>query len=72
MTKQRPWPNAAREARDRAAEELQRGVRALAPLVEGRVRFDRTETLRRQALALNVIQTALRHLESVGAQTRPE
>jgi hypothetical protein len=71
MTKPRPWPNNAAEARDRAAEELQQAARALRPLVRGH-RFDSTETLRRQAVALESVLTALRHLESVGAQTRPE
>lgn len=71
MTKPRPWPNNAAEARDRAAEEMQRAVRALRPLVNGQ-RLDSTETLRRQAVALEAALTALRHLEAVGAQTRPE
>jgi len=48
-----------------------RGLRSLRPLVEGDA-FDRTEVLRRQAVALDAFQSVLRHLESVGAQTRPE
>lgn len=59
------------EHRDRAAEELEGAVRLLQPLVRGD-RFDATETLRRQAGALDGMQTALRHLERAGAQTRPE
>jgi hypothetical protein len=43
----------------------------LRPLVEGE-RFDRTEVLRRQAVALSSAQAALRQLEAVGAQTRGE
>jgi len=69
MTKARQWPNNAKEARDRAAESLNEGVMALAPVVLQRVQFDRSETLRRQAVALYAMQTALRLLEGVGAQT---
>lgn len=72
MTKPREWPQIAKEARDRAAEELQDAARELRPLVTGELLFDRTETLRRQSAALAHILTALRHLESVGAQTRPD
>ena len=71
MTKCREWPNWAAEARDRSAEEALRGMRLLRPLVKGEP-FDRTETLRRQAQALDAFQTILRFLESVGAKTRPE
>jgi hypothetical protein len=71
MTDPRPWPNAAREARDRAAEEAVRGQRALRPLVAGE-RFDQTDTLRRLAVALDALQQIARFLESVGAPTRPE
>jgi len=71
MTRPRAWPNDARLARDRAAEEAQRGARMLRPLVAGE-RFDSTETLRRMAQALDAFQNILRFLESVGAQTRPE
>lgn len=72
MTKRREWPNVAREARDRAAEEINDAINALEPLVmEPDKRFDRTETLRRQSKALNAMQKAIRFLESVGAQTRP-
>jgi hypothetical protein len=67
----RLWPNVAKEARDRAAEEAQRGLWALRPLVEGVQLFDRTEILRRQSVALDALNTIARHLESVGAPTRP-
>lgn len=72
MTKAREWPNRAREARDRAAEEAVRGIRALRPLVSDGRRFDDTERLRRAAVALDALQTIARFLESAGAQTRPE
>lgn len=72
MTKVREWPNRAREARDRAAEEAVRGIRALRPLVADGRRFDETERLRRAAVALDALQTIARFLESAGAQTRPE
>ena len=72
MTKPREWPYKAADARDRAAEELQRAVRELSPIVTQELRFEPTELLRRQAVALLSIHTALRHLESVGACTRPD
>jgi hypothetical protein len=72
MTKRREWPTSAAEARDRSAEEALRGVKLLRPLVNGRQQFDQTEMLRRQAGALDALQTILRFLESVGAKTRPE
>jgi hypothetical protein len=71
MTDARPWPNAAKEARDRAAEEAIRGQRALRPLVAGE-RFDQTEALRRLAVALDALQQISRFLEAAGAPTRPE
>jgi hypothetical protein len=72
MTKRREWPNSSREARDRAAEEAQRGIRALRPLVVHERTFTQTERLRRISIALDALQTIARHLESVGAQTRPD
>lgn len=71
MTDARPWPNAAKETRDRAAEEAVRGQRALRPLVAGEA-FDRTETLRRLAVALDALQQIARFMESAGAPTRPD
>jgi hypothetical protein len=72
VTKHREWPNNPRESRDRAAEYLQEGIRLLTPLVTDEVQFDRTETLRRQAMTLDAMQRAIRFLEAAGAQTRPE
>jgi hypothetical protein len=69
MTKSREWPNNAAWARDSAAQELVAAIRALTPLVNGEP-FDRTETLRRQAIALAANQNALLALERVGAKTR--
>lgn len=71
MTQPRTWPNGALEARDRSAEEAQRGARLLRPLVEGQA-LDRTEALRRQAQALDCFLTILRFLERAGAQTKPD
>jgi hypothetical protein len=48
-----------------------RGARLLRPLVNGE-RLDQTETLRRMAQALDAFEMILRHLEHVGARTRPE
>ena len=71
MTTPRAWPNDARLARDRAAEEAQRGARLLRPLVQGE-RFDATGTLSRISQALDSFELILRFLEGAGAPTRPE
>jgi hypothetical protein len=71
MTQARAWPNDAAEARDRSAELAMTGARLLRPLVNGE-RLDQTETLRRMAQALDAFEMILRHLEHVGARTRPE
>lgn len=68
MTAQREWPNSAKEARDRAAEELAASLRDLQPILDGQ--FPETYRLI-VARAIVHNQAALRHLESVGAPTRP-
>lgn len=70
MTNARPWPNAAASARDRAAEEANRGLRALRPLLEDRV-VTREENTRRAAVAIDSLQTIARLMEQSGAQTLP-
>lgn len=70
MTRARPWPNVAKEARDRAAEEAILGIRALRPMVRGE-RLEPVESMRRLAIALSTLQSIERLLESVGAPTRP-
>ncbi len=69
MTKAREWPNGAKEARDRAAEEAARGLRAVEPMLDREM--TETEKIRRLAIAINSFQTILRMLEREGAQTRP-
>jgi transcription initiation factor IIE alpha subunit len=69
MTKPREWPNSAKEARDRSAEEAARALRMLEPLLEKEV--TETEKIRRLAIAVNSLNTILRLLEREGAQTRP-
>ena len=69
MTRPRQWPNNAKEARDRSAEEAIRALRAIEPLLEKEV--TETERIRRLALAIHALQTILRLLEREGAQTRP-
>ena len=68
----RPWPNVAKEARDRSAEEAQRIVHQLQPLVDDERPFTETDRLRRVSSALNAAEIILRLLEGQGAQTRPE
>lgn len=69
--KPRPWPNVAKECRDRAAEAASEIIRAMEPLVMSERIFTETERLRRESIALNAAQRIARLLESVGAQTRP-
>jgi hypothetical protein len=68
--KPREWPNVAKMARDRAAEEAVRGLHAIRPMLHRE--FTETEKVRRLATAVDALQLIARHLESVGAQTRPE
>lgn len=69
-SKPREWPNMASYARDRAAEEAVKGLNAIWPLIERDV--TEMDRLRRLTIAINAFQQIARHLESVGAQTRPE
>lgn len=69
-SKPREWPNLAREARDRTAEEANEAIRVLKPLIRGDA-LTREEVIRKQAIALDSVQTIIRLMESVGAPTRP-
>jgi len=69
MSTPRPWPNVAREARDRASEEAVHGLRIIEPMLIGEL--SREEEYRRLAQINNALQRIARILESVGAQTRP-
>ena len=66
MTRPRPWPNNAREARNRCAEDAMRGIRLMRPVVAGE-RFTESERLRRQALALSLFHDIARRLAAAGA-----
>jgi hypothetical protein len=66
----REWPNVAKEARDQAAEQAVRAIHALAPLIDGREVCE-LERFKREAIALNCLQTIIRLMEMVGAPTRP-
>jgi hypothetical protein len=66
MSKSREWPNNARAARDAAAEDAVRAIRALHPLVIGQT-FTAVEVLRRQAIALAAVQAIAVKLQGVGA-----
>ena len=74
MTTPRPWPNNARHARDRAAEEMASLLNEASKLQE---RVSRGEFIRAD-LEVSILQiqkralVALRHLEGVGAATVPE
>ena len=66
----RPWPNIAKEARDRAAEEAVHGIKILNYVLNEAVLDSRVERLE-IARALICFLNIARLLESVGAQTRP-
>ena len=68
-TTPRVWPNNARAARDRSAEEANRVITALQPIVNNQLPAE--EVVRRIAIALNATHTIARLLESQGAPTRP-
>jgi hypothetical protein len=69
-TKPREWPNAAKFARDLAAETAVKGILALEPIVADDRPMPDAERLKREATALNCLQRIVRVLESVGASTR--
>ena len=70
--KPREWPNNARTARDRAAEEAVTALKALEPLIGDDRIFTERERDLRISRAINALQKIARHLESVGAPTKPE
>ncbi len=74
MTKAREWPNNARHARDRAAEEINVAIRVLDGLMYRIERGEFTRSgLERDLLRIQRHNSiAIRHLESVGAQTLPD
>lgn len=67
MTEPQPWPYAAANARDRASEAANRGLRILRLLLkEDTTEF---EKIRRIAIAVDCFQTIARLLEAQGAKT---
>jgi hypothetical protein len=72
--KPREWGNNAANARDRSAEELIRILREARRLrdIVKRGTYTREELALIAAEQIDAAQTALRHLENQGAQTRPE
>ena len=64
----KPWPYAARAARESAAVEIATALTQTVHLADSQ---DDAETLRTLAKTIYHLQNALRHLESCGAQTRP-
>lgn len=71
MSKPREWPNVAKEARDRSAEEAVQGIRALEPLLDGR-QYTSEDIYRRVGRALVALQRVVRLMEQQGAPTRPQ
>jgi hypothetical protein len=78
VTKARPWPNNARNARDRAAEETQAALRTAESLLDyldehnSLNQFEILVAHKKAAKIRHNLERALRHLESVGAQTQPQ
>lgn len=74
MTEKRPWPNAMRVHRDRAAEEITTAAMQLERLLRRIQRGEFTRVgLERDLLEATVrLQVAARHLEAAGAETVPE
>ena len=70
--KPRVWPNVAREARDRAAEEAVKGIRYLRPVVRGERCFTETDRLRHLAVALSALTMIAWLMQSQGAPIRPD
>ncbi len=70
MTRSRHWPNNAKEARDRAAEECVEIRRRLLQVLLN-PNMPREAMAQEVGLALDSANTALRHLEGAGAQTKP-
>ena len=66
----REWPTVAAEVRDQAAEEAQKPLNSLTPLLTGGLGFTQEE-YRKIAVAINCQQNILRLLESQGAKTTP-
>jgi hypothetical protein len=69
MTRPREWPNGAKEARDRAAEEAVRGIRHLEPVLERNLSEE--EKTRRVGIGLSALHKIARLLEKAGAKTEP-
>lgn len=69
VTDTKRWPDLACEQRNAAAEEAVQAVRMLRPLVKGEL-FDRTETLRRQAVALSAAERIVGLMLEAGAPVR--
>lgn len=69
MTKPRPWPDSAKDARDNAAEEISLALHVLYEIVSSNGSSQQSK----DGLAISIysLQNALRWLESVGAQTKP-
>jgi len=68
-SKPREWPNVAREARDRAAEETQEALDQIEDLLK--MNCSESDVLLRVGRAVGCLNRALRFLEGVGAPTRP-
>ena len=74
MTEKRPWPNAMRLHRDRAAEEVAAAATQMDRLLKRIRRGEFTRGgLERDLLEVTLkLEVAARHLEAAGAETVPE
>jgi hypothetical protein len=69
--KPRLWPTVAKEARDEAAVEAMRGVRALGPIVRNERPYTETDRLRGESIALASLQRIAWLMQFSGAPIRP-
>lgn len=66
----REWPNNAKEARDRSAELATEGIHLLEPIIDRRPMTEMDQYVR-ASMVMRRLQQIARHLEQVGACTRP-
>jgi len=66
MPKPRPWPNNAKEARDRSAEDAAAGIRQLQPIASG-TDMSQASVLVRVMKAINYFLRILMRMKEQGA-----
>ena len=70
MTAPLRWPNVHKDARDKAAEEAIKGIRALTPIVNEERPMTENERYRRETQALLCLKNIARMMAEAGAPIR--